>query len=376
MNEREATSPSDVTRPVFYVDWNVISYLQDSSLLDYQHAIDVLCLKQILGLIDRSSLITPYSYAHLADIRQGPKDRHTHWLNHLESMSGGWKVVEMPEDRNKIGLCKITSVGEDFSHYDSEQTKSESREPAYEAVASLALEPVKAEILRQIDKYENNPNVEILRQAARVLTAQGMVAGLEAMRFNKVMRNRLRNQDGIRLKYPDAKTLIKDHPDQPFRKLVDQSISKSHLPWNTYDELDKAIPIIGTGGFLSPFMDRVNRLSTIAEMIGIGLEKLQKNTAFRGLVNDRSHLAFGLRCHYMVSEDSALLEKAVFIKNMIELPVVVLRVEGLNRLLLTQIAQYYVKNKSPGTSENPEEFTFGFYDSDGREIRTYVVKAG
>jgi hypothetical protein len=376
MNEREATAPSEVKRPVFYLDWNVISYLQDSSLLDYQHAVTMLCLKQILGLIDRSSLITPYSYAHLSDIRQGPKERHSYWLSHLESMSGGWKVAEIFEDRDKIALRKTASIVKDFSQYDSEQTESELREPEYEAVVSLAFEPVKAEILRQISKFENNPNAEILRQAAQVLTAHGMTTGLEAMRFNKVMRNRLRNQDGVRVKYPDAKTLIRAHPDQPFSELVDQSISQSHLPWNTFDELDKAIPFIGAGGFLSPFMERVNRLSVIAEMLGIGLEKLKKDTAFRGLVNDLGHLALGLRCHYMVSEDSALLEKAVFIKNMIELPVVVLGPEGLNRLLLTQIAQYYVKNKSPSTSENPDEFTFRFDDQDGREIRTYVVKAG
>jgi len=320
-------------------------------------------------------MITPYSYAHLADIRQGSKDRHSCWIDYLESISGGWCVGEMPQNRDKLLLWNTASVCEDFAQYDSEQTESESHEPEFETIASLAFDPVRTEILRQIDSFENNPNTDILKQAAQVLTGQGMITGLEVMRFNKTMRNRLRDQRGIRIRYPNAKTYMKAHADRPFRDLVDESIAQSQFPWNTYDELEKAIPFIGTGGFLSPFMERVNRLSTIAQMLGIGLEKLKKGTAFRGLVNDLGHLALGLRCHYLVSEDSALLEKAVFIKNMLELPVIVLGAEGLNRLLLTQIAKYYVKKDSADTLEKPAEVTFCFNNENGSEIRSYVVKA-
>jgi len=376
MNDEHLKNEADVTeitKPVFYLDWNVISYLHDPSYLEYERRITLLCLKKILAMINRSSMINPYSYAHLSDIRQGSRDHHMTWLNYLQSTSDLWKVVEMQCNREKVAFFKINSVFDDFTEYDSEQCSFEFYKPLSEHFASAAFEPVNAAILRQIEKYERNPNAKILQHATHILSGEKNITGLQIMRFNKTIRNKFRDLNSLRIRYPEAKQMIKENPTKPFRQLVDQSIAKSDFPWRSFEELEQAIPLIGTAGYLSPFMERVNRLSIIANMLGIGLEKLKKATAFTGLVNDLGHLSLGLRCHYFVSEDSALIEKAVFIKNMIGLPVMVISAEGLNRLLLTQIASYYNNQEIGYIADTPREVTFRFTDENGEEIRTYVV---
>lgn len=363
----------ETAKPVFYLDWNIISYLNDPSCLKHHQKISLLCLKEILNQITRSSMIVPYSYVHFSDIRQGPRIYHKTWVSYLESTSDRWKVAELPENRDKVALYKIESVFNDFLEYNSDQHSFESRSPIFDNIASKAFEPVNTEILRQIKKYENNPNAKILNQVVDLFSSENIIDGLQILKFNKTLRNNLRDMNDIKIRYPEAKRFIKGNQTRPFKQLVDESILKSDLPWKSFEELEKATPIISTAGFLSPFMEKVNNLSMFAIMLGIGIDKLKKETAFKSLVNDMGHISLGLRCHYFVTEDSALIEKAVFIKNMMELPVVILGAEGLNRLLLTQMASYYKKQKISSGCDNESEVTFRFNDENGKEIRTYII---
>ncbi len=374
MSEENKEAPVDnKTKPVFYFDWNVISYLHDSSKLDYEHRVTILCLTQILGLIDRL-YISPFSYAHLSDIRQGPKNQHANWLNYLEKTTDGWQVKEMFENRDKVVMHKSISIKEEYNKYDSDQTETEKRQSKNKKLLSPMIKTARDKILREMDKNENHPNSKILLQALHMFSDEKLINGLNIMRFNNETRKNLYNENGVRIRYPDAKSRMKRKLKKPFRDILDESILKSGLPWKTYDELEKTIPFIGTGGFLSPFMEKVNRLSIIANMVGIGLEKMKKDTSFKGLVNDLGHLALGLRCNYFIAEDSALIEKALFIKSMLELPVVVLKMEGFNQLLLYQIAPYYVERGDANKTEDCTETTFRFNDQKGNIIRTYIVE--
>lgn len=63
----------------------------------------------------------------------------------------------------------------------------------------------------------------------------------------------------------------------------------------------------------------------------------------------------------------------LFIKNMIGLPVVVLGAEGLDRLLLSQLASYYIDQQSSDANDGTNEVIFRFAGENGEAIRTYMV---
>lgn len=64
---------------------------------------------------------------------------------------------------------------------------------------------------------------------------------------------------------------------------------------------------------LSPTLAALRRLSRLAETMGVGSEKLKKDTAGESYLSDRMHLTYGLHCNDFLTSDSACEEKAQFI---------------------------------------------------------------
>ncbi len=365
-------------KPIFYLDWNLISYLYDPNTLAEEKRVQVLCMQTIISIINPNSMILPYSIAHFADIRRGAAEQQIIWLDFMEKLTRKWKVGEIHSDRNNVGLIQIQSIHNDFTEYCKEMMSSESQEAKMQKIISPFLSAQRDDAIKSIENNLGGYNKEILNWILKLLKKDDGITGIDILRMNKRFRQNLHDKHGKPFKYPEAKHILQEKKKDIFLQSIDEAIAKSSMPYKSFEELDKAISNFGTFGFLSPFMEKVNRLSMLAMILGIGSEKLKKDNAFKSIISDLYHLTYGLRCNYFVTEDTALLERSVFIKRMMDLHVKIFRTDTLNKLLLTQLTPHYKPKKEEEiTSEeikSGDGVTFCFKEKDGKEIWSYTVK--
>ena len=152
-------------------------------------------------------------------------------------------------------------------------------------------------------------------------------------------------------------------------------MAKSDLPFKSFEEFDTSVPSIPTGGFLSKFTEKINRLCMLATFWGIGAEKIKRSSSpakFDGMVNDLGHLSLGLRCNGLVSADNAMIEKAMFAKKMLGLYVDTFRPGEFVRKILKDFAKFYEEQNRHAIGEQKEKYTFNFiYNKE--PLRSYVI---
>ncbi len=363
----------------FYLDWQVISYLSDPSALKGVLLIDILCLQQIFEMADRDKLVLPYSVSHLADIRKGPGEKHALWLGWLKSSSKCWNVLEIPEEREKIGFRQVPDVRAHFDSYCAGQ-----RDTAQETIINPLIDAIvkqsKEQARIKIEESESVfPKKSIVYQRIQeMLRSDYNITGIDIMRFNKTLRGELRDTTGKRIRFPEIPAVKKklfSTASAEFRILVDDAMAKSDLPFKNFKEFDTSVPSMPTGGFLSKSTEKINKLCMLATFWGIGTEKIKRSSSpakFEGMVNDLGHLSLGLRCNGLVSTDNAMIEKAMFAKKMLGLYVDIFRPGEFVRKILKDFAKFYEEQNRHVIGEQKEKYTFNFlYNKE--LLRSYVI---
>jgi hypothetical protein len=101
----------------------------------------------------------------------------------------------------------------------------------------------------------------------------------------------------------------------------------------------------------------VLQLSALSDHLRTTIEK--KETSWNSMQNDLKHLVLALRCDIFVSSDKVLLDRALFIKRWLDLPVLILNPEECVRHILQEILL------SVDPDNRPSEVMFEFKDAVG-----------
>lgn len=366
----------------YYFDWHVISYLADPLALKGELLVDILCLQNTLEMADRERLVIPYSDWHLSDIKKGPPDQHDTWIDWVETISRGWRIFESSDDKEQVLFQRTADVRRHFQHYrDHSGVKASFDSPINRLIDSV-VDITKTQTRLKFQEGDHAiPRKSVLyKQIDRILRNDHKADGLDIVRLNKTMRGELRRPSGKQVRFPEIperKHKLFTASSEDFRAFLDDAVAQSDLPYGNFAELDNSVPNIPTGGFLSEFTASVNRLCTLANFVGVGSEKIKNSSPperFAGMINDLGHLSLGLRCSGIVSVDGALLEKALFVKKLLNLDAQVFRPSDFTKKILLDYANFYSAQSSEQSGEHQQLFTFQFLAGDQKLcIRKYIV---
>lgn len=350
----------------FYFDWNVISYLNDPANLTPGLAAQAVLLKALLDqAVDPRSMVVPYSYGHFHDIRKGPASLHEKWLGYLSRTTRGWRISELPEDRERVGVAHIADPLTDFNAYVADLEESEALESRMAPLREPFLDSTAQQAVGHLDIEPDNPNRDLLQPLYAKIKSGAKLTGFDALELNRKMRHSMRDQSGRPYRFPREDFDLRDRDYAAVLARVDSAVARSDFPYVTFRELEDSIPEISTFGFLSPFTERVNKLSITGTLLGIGVDKLAQPSDFQSVINDLIHLSLGLRADGFVTEDKKLKERALLIRAVLGLRVEVLSIDELNCLIMSDLSKYYATER--GQKAGALEIVF--VDEDGTEIR-------
>lgn len=371
-------TPTVLARNIFYLDWNVFSYLSEPKSSP-EHALrDIICLRMAIEQSDRRTIGLPYSRAHFADIEKGPASNHPVWIEYLSEISMGWNLLEMPGDSDRIALQRVNNVADHYRQWqdsmDADQTLTAAMEQMLSPVVEttkLAVRNAMPEVSHTISRKSTlNDHVEVLLKPERP------IEGIDIMRLSKSMRGQLRRPDGRRVAFPelpDLDLLLADSAREEFLRGLDTAVRNSDFPYSSLDELERSIPDIPTSPLLSRFTSRINRVTMLASLLGVGPEDIKRSSTsakFDAIVNDLVHMAFGLRCHGFVTCDKPLLTRAKFVCKLVDVPARVITPREFLITILEGFARYY--NSQPDCLRR-NTYTFKFSDNDGNFIKAYSI---
>ena len=192
---------------------------------------------------------------------------------------------------------------------------------------------------------------------------------LDLLRFNKKLRTGNLTLKGRRVQFPNVPINAIGKSPQELVGLIDKFLGKSDYPFKTFDSLYRSLGFLDIP-FLSKFQIDVQKLSAICDIVGFTSEKLDKKTAFQSIVNDQAHLAHGLRCTCIISEDKNLLTKARFIRKMRQLPVEAFDIDSF----VTDMLKRKFRHEHPSTTEQSgKSILYTFADEKGNLLREYRI---
>jgi hypothetical protein len=314
---------------IFYIDWNIYSYLSDLSATSTKYENKAKCFSIILdNYFDKEKRCLVFSNSHYRDILLGSEEYYQSKIEYLYQRTNGWKVSEYKQNRELIYIEKCDDIYNDFAQY--KKNVKFSNKP-------LDLNQNTLELLSK--EIDNNPKLEQLRKRIfGIINDRNNCGGLSVLLMNKVLRNSdIVTKEG-KIKYPKINENILTG-DNDIREIVNKALNESSIDYSLIDSFLNSISKI-CSLFMSNFTLEIMRLSYLCDFVGLTSEKLSKKTSFEGMIDDVMHISLALRLPVFISEDQNLLVKAKFIKKWMKLSVNIFDMDTF----ITEILKIVYKN--------------------------------
>ncbi len=367
MNEEEKKEYEQVKNNVFYLDWNIYSYLLGiNEIIDPEVKAKIMCFKHIyLNNINKEKTVFPYSYAHFLDIMQGEQSFVEDKIYILNEISKNWIIYEDQNNKEQVLLNKVESIKNEYERYLNDQIQGKKISSEMNPFIQSIIEPGWIDAFNTINEI---PDSEVKTACLKLLNSikkqNGMKPEIETLKFNKFIRNQKLEYEGKKFKFPGVNEKIIDFEMERLKKSVDSCLKQSDYPFNSSDDyFESSIKV----PLFSNFFQKVGELCGLVDLIGLTSEKIKGDKSFQGIINDQIHLSHGLRSHYFITEDKNLLVKSKFIKKWLNLPVKIFDIDELNKFLLKQIS---INTKSI----KEKQITYTFKDNENVEIKRYIIE--
>lgn len=361
---------------IFYMDWNVISYLRNpDDIKNDELRKRTLCLSNILfGILNKNYFVIPYSNAHLLDIFNGSKEYEKPSLEFIDKISSNWQISEEFSNKEILRIDKIQNIFDNYNSYHESLTETNK----YTICLSQLLEPL-FDFVKQYIEYTTDLNETTQKhkeEIADLLTClfpmNDEELKIKLLKKNKNYKFNLKDLEGKKIKFPNYESAKAKCPHKNIKEIVDFCIKMSDLPFDSLEDIKIKLNFNNYTPALSQFHNKISNLYFLAEFINVSTEKLDSKTAFQGIVNDQFHINYGLRCNIFITEDDALYKKGKFIKDWIQSNTHIFKIDDFNRHLLCLITKQALQNSSE-VSINRDEFIYTFKDNEDQVIKEYTI---
>ncbi len=377
MEEKIKEEFDRIKHNIYYMDWNVISYLRNPDEIKNNDELKnkTLCLDNILfGLLDKRYFVIPYSNAHLLDIFNCSKEYEKPSLDFIDKISSNWQVSEHYDDKEVLRIDKVPNIFENYNSYHEQLIETNKYTESLSQLFTPLFDLVKQYIEYTSDLHDITPEhkEEIKDLLTCLFPMDDEELKIKLLKKNKNYKFNLRDLEGKKIKFPNIESAKAKCPKKNIKELVDFCIKISDLPFDSLEDIKNKIQFNNYTPALSNFNNKINNLYFLAEFINVSTEKLDSKTAFQGIVNDQFHINYGLRCNIFITEDDALYRKSLFIKDWIQSNTHVFKIDDFNRYLLCLITKQAINNSSePPTDRN--DFTYTFTDNNNKVIKEYKI---
>lgn len=386
-----AANKQDTVKTV-YLDRNVISYMFNTEAQS-PPVLASRCMREVLMTpFGRESYRCPYSIAHFEEIHTGGAQYVLRDIQALGILTEDWCISESiagevslerrptgqhyemwawqktdPEAVQAMVLRELESMPDPvLKEFVSSQTTALNQIKAESDAALLpineSIRSLQSTVKDMFDAYADLATDPTLAGVLRDLgNAQISMNGEEIKTINRRIRNYTDQNKLLAMPNVSRTELSKD--SARFRAVVDRVLKHSNYPYNSASEFFEFLPI--KDGVFPPFKTKVLQLSALSDHLRTTIER--KETSWQSAQNDLLHLSLSLRCDIFVSSDMVLLDRALFIKRWLDLPVLILNP--------AECVQYMLQERllSVDPEHRNREVVFEFKDAAGMHLGKFKV---
>ncbi|AVV78739.1 MULTISPECIES: hypothetical protein [Leptospira] len=354
---------------LIYLDWNVITYLNDFSHLRAEDQTSCESMKLIIEkYLNNENFIFPFSHAHYLDINQGGREYVDSKLENLSKTSNSWRIYEDIPSDYQLKIQILHDVKFDYKICIDSFTNSQT----FTSAINLITQPINFAIggfFKLFSHFLLNSNQkDLILRLGNVIQSQEY--GTEILKINKAMRNAFNTEDSlVKVFYPDINKSGQSNQKLNLKELVTESFTNAnHFLFPSYEKFFEWLPYEKIT-IISGFQKEIMKLSDLADLVALVSEDLGKKTSFGSITNDKIHLTMGLRCSIFVSNDKNLLKKAKFIREWMKLNVMIFNIDEFNTFMLKII----YKKENPGINSEKEDIRYAVKRDNGDLIKEYTI---